>query len=307
MGFDSEGNLYVTTGDTNSSQGTDGYSGNNPVAKCPTGPDDGRRSAHCGAANYSYQDARRTAGNTNDYNGKMLRFKPPGHPDGSTAPRRRQRRTTLPGATRRTARTCSTAPRAAAARPSRRSTRWACATRAGSRSTRRPTSRTRRGSARTPAARAPTQGPSTYENAAQISHAGNYGWPYCMGSKQAYRDRIAPTQPDDPRDDAAQPERAGLRARRPRRGGTEGWYDCDNLRNDSPNNTGLVEFPHQTGTGMDAGKVRANNLWWSRGNPGGNNGCPEFPREARAGDRAELRRGPDASLPVRHQRRPDRS
>ena len=38
-----------------------------------------------------------------------------------------------------------------------------------------------------------TQGPSTYENAAQIDHAGNYGWPYCMGNGQAYRDRIAPT------------------------------------------------------------------------------------------------------------------
>ena len=72
-----------------------------------------------------------------------------------------------------------------------RSTPWACATRPGSRSTRRPTSRTRHGSARTPARRAPTDGPSTYENAAQISRAGNYGWPYCMGNGQAYRDRLA--------------------------------------------------------------------------------------------------------------------
>ena len=40
MGFDSEGNLYVTTGDTNSSQGTNGYSGNNPIGKCPIGPAD---------------------------------------------------------------------------------------------------------------------------------------------------------------------------------------------------------------------------------------------------------------------------
>ena len=76
MGFDSEGNLYVTTGDTNSSQGTNGYSGNNPTAKCPIGPNNVASSAHCGTANYSYQDARRTAGNTNDYNGKMLRFRP---------------------------------------------------------------------------------------------------------------------------------------------------------------------------------------------------------------------------------------
>ncbi len=31
---------------------------------------------HCGTANFSYRDARRTAGNTNDYNGKMLRINP---------------------------------------------------------------------------------------------------------------------------------------------------------------------------------------------------------------------------------------
>ena len=106
-----------------------------------------------------------------------------------------------------------------------------------------------------------TQGPSTYENAAQISRAANYGWPYCMGSKQAYRDRIADgnLRTDSP---------AGYVPGGPATGGTEGWYDCDNLRNDSPNNTGLIEFPHATGTGMDAGKVRGNNLWWSRGNPG---------------------------------------
>ncbi len=76
MGFDSKGNLYVTTGDTNSSQGSNGYSGNNPTAKCPIGDNTVPVSANCGTANYSYQDARRTAGNTNDYNGKMLRIKP---------------------------------------------------------------------------------------------------------------------------------------------------------------------------------------------------------------------------------------
>ena len=76
MGFDSKGNLYVTTGDTNSSQGTNGYSGNNPVAKCPTGDNTVPSRLNCGTAGYSYQDARRTAGNTNDYNGKMLRIKP---------------------------------------------------------------------------------------------------------------------------------------------------------------------------------------------------------------------------------------
>ena len=92
-------------------------------------------------------------------------------------------------------------------------------------------------------------GPSTYENAAQITRAGNYGWPYCMGNKQAYRDR---SRDAPPRTD----ERAGYVSGGPATGGTDGWYDCDNLVNDSPNNTGLVGFPHQTGTGADAGKVR---------------------------------------------------
>ena len=101
MGFDSAGNLYVTTGDTNSSQGTGGYSGNNQPPTCPTGPDTEASSAHCGSAAYSYQDARRTAGNTNDYNGKMLRFKPvAGIPDGVQPPVGVGSTYTLPGAER---------------------------------------------------------------------------------------------------------------------------------------------------------------------------------------------------------------
>jgi chitodextrinase len=71
MGFDSAGDLYITTGDTNSSQGTGGYSGNNPDAKCPTGDPTEPSSQHCGSNAISYPDAHRTAGNTNDYNGKM--------------------------------------------------------------------------------------------------------------------------------------------------------------------------------------------------------------------------------------------
>jgi type 1 glutamine amidotransferase len=61
MDFDSEGNLYIGSGDSNSSQGSNGYSGNN------------------WAQDYkgvSFQDARRTSGNTNDFNGKILRIHP---------------------------------------------------------------------------------------------------------------------------------------------------------------------------------------------------------------------------------------
>ena len=62
---------------TNSSQSTNGYSGNYPAASAAR-PATRRRptNTHCGAGTTRYQDARRTAGNTNDYNGKMLRFNP---------------------------------------------------------------------------------------------------------------------------------------------------------------------------------------------------------------------------------------
>ena len=47
MAWDSRGNLYIATGDSNSSGGTGGYSGNHPVPEF---------------AGISYQDARRTVG-----------------------------------------------------------------------------------------------------------------------------------------------------------------------------------------------------------------------------------------------------
>jgi hypothetical protein len=93
-----------------------------------------------------------------------------------------------------------------------------------------------------------------------------------MGNKQPYRDKLA-------NGDLRTTNAAGYVSGGPAQGGTDGWYDCNNLRNDSPNNTGLVELPHTTGTGMDAGTVRGNNLWYSRGNKEGRNGCPDFPRE----------------------------
>ncbi len=141
-------------------------------------------------------------------------------------------------------------------------------------------------------------GPSTYENAAQIDRAGNYGWPYCMGSAQAYRDRIAsPTDPDNPAATTLRGANAAGYVSGGPGGNTPGWYDCDNLHNDSPNNTGLVEFPHETGTGMDAGKMRPTNVWYSRGNPDGANGCPEFPREGGAGSAPNYGADPTSLCP----------
>jgi glucose/arabinose dehydrogenase/type 1 glutamine amidotransferase len=279
MGWDSAGNLYVTTGDTNSSQGTGGYSGNNQPPTCPTGPDTEASSAHCGSAAYSYQDARRTAGNTNDYNGKMLRFKPVAIPEGVQPPIGVGTTYTIPGAG---------APNGpnlfSGAEDGGGKTRpeiYAMGLRNPSRLSIDPETDVPYTAWVGPDAGRPsaTDGPSTYENAAQVDRAGNYGWPFCMGNKQAYRDRIA----DGTQRTTNGP---GYVPGGPASGGTDGWYDCDNLINDSTRNTGLTVLPHQTGTGRDAGAMRPANVWYSRGNPDNdgnpqtntNNGCPEFPR-----------------------------
>jgi glucose/arabinose dehydrogenase/type 1 glutamine amidotransferase len=298
MGFDSKGDLYVTTGDTNSSQGSNGYSGNNPTAKCPMGTAPFNPvSANCGPLNFSYQDARRTAGNTNDYNGKMLRIKPiPTLPDGVQPTVGVGTTYDIPGADAPNGPNLFKGDETGCKDPlvtsCTRPEIYAMGLRNPSRLSIDPKTDIPYTAWVGPDAGAPsrTEGPSTYENAAQITHAGNYGWPYCMGNKQPYRDRLdgGALRTDSP---------TGYKPGGPATGGTEGWYDCDNLRNDSPNNTGLVVFPHQTNTGADAGKVRGNNLWYSRGNPGSNNGCPDFPRPRGAGSAPDYGATPTSLCP----------
>ena len=148
---------------------------------------------HCGTANFSYRDARRTAGNTNDYNGKMLRLNPIeqladganpttgcGHhlrpADGELAERRR---------------TCSAAPKGGGGKT--KPEIYAMGLRNPSRMAIDPKTDVPYAAWVGPDAGSPsaTQGPSTYENATQLPSAGNYGWPYCMGNQQPFRDRIA--------------------------------------------------------------------------------------------------------------------
>ncbi len=281
MGFDSAGNLYVTTGDTNSSQGTGGYSGNNQVPTCPTGPDTEASSQHCGSAAYSYQDARRTAGNTNDYNGKMLRFRPnPAIPDGTQPPVGEGTTYTIPNAASPNGPNLFSGSEDGGGKTRREI--FAMGLRNPSRLSIDTETDTVYSAWVGPDAGRPsaTDGPSTYENAAQIDRAGNYGWPFCMGNRQGYRDRLA----DGTQRTTNGP---GYVPGGPAAGGTDGWYDCKNLVNDSIRNTGLTVLPHQTGTGRDAGAQRPVNVWYSRGNPdndgnpqtNNNNGCPDFPRE----------------------------
>ena len=132
------------------------------------------------------------------------------------------------------------------------------------------------------------QGPSTYESASQIPQAGNYGWPYCMGNQQGYRDRLAGGV-------LRTTNEAGYVSGGAAGSPIAGFYDCEDIVNDSENNTGLEVLPHETGTGMDAGTARPLNVWYSRGNPGGANGCPEFPRPNGAPDYGAT---PDPALPV---------
>lgn len=188
MAFDKAGNLYVGSGDNNSSQGSEGYSGNNWTEEF---------------AGLSFQDARRTAGNTNNYNGKILRIHPEADgtytvPEGNLFPEADDPGDkTLPEIYAMGVRNISRL--AVDAKHD-----WVTAGWVGP-------------DASSPS---PELGPAKYETGTILTEAGNHGWPYCMGNRQPYRDRS--------NEDATQ---------------LTGWYDCDKPQNNSPRNTGLVDLP----------------------------------------------------------------
>ncbi|WP_067494874.1 ThuA domain-containing protein [Actinoplanes sp. TFC3] len=207
MAFDAKGNLYVGSGDNNSSEGSSGYSGNNWTKEY---------------AGTSFQDARRTSGNTNDLAGKIIRI----HPEaGGTY--------TIPQGNLFPEGTAKTRPeiyvmgvRNIARLQIDEEKQWLTAGWVGP-------------DASSPS---PALGPAKYETATILTSAGNQGWPYCMGNRQPYRDRSST--------DATV---------------LTGWYDCNNLKNESPRNTGLVDIP----------PARDNMIWYS---PDG--GGPVFPPRA---------------------------
>ncbi|RZQ62472.1 ThuA domain-containing protein [Amycolatopsis suaedae] len=188
MAFDKDGNLYIGSGDSNSSQGSNGYSGNN------------WRADYKGL---SFQDARRTSGNTNDLNGKILRIRP--QADGTY---------TIPDG--------NLFPEASDPGDKTRPEIYVMGVRNISRLQVDPVHNWVTAGWVGPDANDPSPelGPAKYETATIITEAGNHGWPYCMGNRQPYRDR-SNTDP------------AVL----------TGWYDCNNPLNTSPRNTGLVNLP----------------------------------------------------------------
>ncbi|HEV2783071.1 MAG TPA: ThuA domain-containing protein [Actinophytocola sp.] len=207
MSFDADGNLYVGSGDSNSSQGSMGYSGNNWTQEF---------------AGLSFQDARRTAGNTNDLNGKIIRIHP--EPDGTY---------TIPEG--------NLFPEAQDPGDKTRPEIYVMGVRNISRLAIDPVHQWLTAAWVGPDATSPSPelGPAKYEHATIITSAGNQGWPYCMGNRQPYRDRS--------NTDATV---------------LTGWYECDNPKNTSPRNTGLVDLP----------PVRDNMIWYA---PDG--GGPVFP------------------------------
>ncbi|RSM58270.1 cytochrome C [Actinoplanes sp. ATCC 53533] len=207
MAFDNKGNLYVGSGDNNSSEGSSGYSGNNWTAEYQ---------------GVSFQDARRTSGNTNDLAGKIIRIHPEADgtytiPAGNLFP---------PGTDKTRPEIYVMGVRNIARLQIDPERQWLTAGWVGP-------------DASSPS---PTLGPAKYETATILTSAGNQGWPYCMGNRQPYRDRSST--------DATV---------------LTGWYNCDNLKNSSPRNTGLVDIP----------PARDNMIWYS---PDG--GGPVFPARA---------------------------
>ncbi|WP_442816460.1 ThuA domain-containing protein [Streptomyces sp. NBC_01304] len=193
MAWDSKNNLYIATGDNNSSRFSDGYSGNNPE---PT------------YKGVSFADARRTAGNTNNLNGKILRIHP--EQDGTY---------TLPAGN------LFTGEEQDEGGGKTRGEIYVMGVRNPARiSIDKKTDILYAGWVG-PDAGAPstTWGPAKYDTFAAITGPGNHGWPYCMGNKQPYRDRNLP--------DPTKPL---------------GWYDCNAPKNESPNNDGLVKLPPVT-------------------------------------------------------------
>jgi glucose/arabinose dehydrogenase len=109
-----------------------------------------------------------------------------------------------------------------------------------------------------------TWGPAKTENAVIIGSAGNYGWPFCTGNNQGYRAKLPANSGGGAAAPFGHPGTVGGGAD----GATGGYWDCDDpqgILNTSPYNTGLERIP----------AARPTNIWY-----GPQGGCYDFPRNA---------------------------
>jgi type 1 glutamine amidotransferase/glucose/arabinose dehydrogenase len=235
MAFDSHGNLYFGVGDNTGNYGNGGYSNSNPTLQTP------------GPAALYWRDARRTSGNTNDLNGKINRIHPLPVPNGEHPAPGIGSTYTIPDGPHgpNLFPPNSQAVQQGKARPEI----YVMGVRNQYRLSIDPGTDILTAGFVGPDALKPDPalGPAKYEEAMVIDHAQNLGWPYCLGNKQPYRawalDGTHPGTgaPNDP----------------------AGWYDCANIQNTSPANTGLTKIP----------PASSPNIWYS---PQG--GCPDYPR-----------------------------
>ncbi|MBQ1048836.1 ThuA domain-containing protein [Micromonospora sp. C51] len=191
MTFDSAGNLYLATGDNTNPFSSDAYT---PIDERP------------GRADY---DAQRTSGNTNDLRGKVIRIHPEDDgtytiPEGNLFP---------PG-------TEQTRPEI-----------YAMGFRNPFRIGIDPATDTLYVADYGPDASSdnPDRGPEGLVEWNIVAEPGNYGWPYCTGTNEAYNDYQFPSGPSGPK------------------------FDCAAVVNNSPNNTGLTNLPPAIPATVDYG------------------------------------------------------
>ena len=181
MTFDPEGNLYITMGDDT-----------NPWINKGMAPIDSRKGQ-------KYGDARRSSGNTNDLRGKILRIKPLSDgtyeiPEGNLFP------PNTPNARAEIYVMGVRNPFTISIDEKKNWLYW--------------------GDVGPDAGEMDSlRGPRSYDEVNLAQTAGNYGWPFTRGNRQAYQDFDFATKT------------------------SKGFFDPDNLQNTSPRNTGLLDLP----------------------------------------------------------------
>ncbi|MDA0161185.1 ThuA domain-containing protein [Solirubrobacter ginsenosidimutans] len=286
MDFDSKGNLYFATGDNtgNTPNATNGgYQNSDPTftVPCPGTPTNVYTATGCGitqpcadktvggearCGHISYGDARQTSGNTNAYEGKLLRIHPMADPGdtpgiGTTY--------TIPDASAPNGPQLfppdSQAVKDGKAKPEvfAMGTRNLYSIDVDSKTDKVATAWVGpdQGTDST------TYGTSKTENAALLGAAGNYGWPYCQGGNRLnYRAKL----PNPSASNGGAGANLSDNIRGTVGGGADGqtgaYWDCSkSLPNDSPYNTGLTDIPAPKPT----------NIWY-----GQNGGCTNYQRNA---------------------------
>ncbi|HEY6889389.1 MAG TPA: ThuA domain-containing protein, partial [Solirubrobacter sp.] len=286
MDFDSKGNLYFATGDNtgNSPNATNGgYQNSDPTftVPCPGTATNVYVSQGCGitqpcadktpggearCGHISYGDARQTSGNTNAYEGKLLRIHPMADPGdapgiGTTY--------TIPDASAPNGPQLfppdSQAVKDGKAKPEvfAMGTRNLYSIDVDSKTDKIAAAWVGpdQGTDST------TYGTSKTENAVLIGSAGNYGWPYCQGGNRLnYRAKL----PNPSASNGGAGANLSDNIRGTVGGGADGqtgaYWDCSKpLPNDSPYNTGLLDIPAPKPT----------NIWY-----GQNGGCTNYQRNA---------------------------